>query len=162
MKMTDITFWASVCFFLIVFQHYRQEKCQDKVFLSQPPLFSVYNQLAFGQWALEASWSSCRVPGPRWFGVRRQNFSSWKKTNRCVSCSPDVKWIYCLWILLLNIDEHILMTCWICVCLLSFVGMRRKLIAVLFSFSSFFFLLLVLKCFVLKDYLFVFENAQKC
>lgn len=74
-----------------VFQHYRQEECQDKVFLSQPPLFCVYNQPAFGQRALEASWSSCRVPGPRWFSVRWQNFSPWKKTNRCVPCSPAVK-----------------------------------------------------------------------
>lgn len=62
-------------------------------------------------------------------------------------------------ILLLNVDGHILMAHWICVCLLSFRGMRRKLTAVLFPFSLFFFLLLVLKCLVLKDYLFIFLKS---
>lgn len=83
MKMTGMTFWASG-FCLSCFSALQSTEMSGQGTSFSASSLLCLSQPAFGQWALEASWSSCWVPGPRWFSVRWQNFSPWKKTNRCV------------------------------------------------------------------------------
>lgn len=110
---------------------------RTRYFFPQPLLFCVCPSLLLDN----ERWKQAEVPAEFQDlvdSVSDGRISLPEKKPTGVSCSPAVKWIYYLQILLLNVDGHILMTRWICVCSLFFGGMGRKLIAILLSFFFFF------------------------
>lgn len=74
----------------VVFQHYSQEKCQDEVFLSQPPLFCVLTSLLLDN----ERWKQAEVPAEFQDlvdSVSDGRISLPEKKPTGVSCSSAVK-----------------------------------------------------------------------